>query len=378
MLSPGEFVVTGGGERMLENMTFPGVLNWLQMKQPRHFAAGGRAGTATKNIEYDRMYQAPMGGGIGGGAVSTSGLVPQVLRALSWARSHGWGGSVTSGFRSYAEQAALYARYLAGGPLAARPGTSSHEFGQAVDVSDYGTFGATMSSAPPGSRLYNRLGAADPVHYSVSGYRAGGRAKKKRPYRGDPFTSSRPGPGSPAKLRRPRILDDPSIFPLSIQEGIADADLTEPTTDDIVAYMRAEQFLQKRLSSKLYSGNPAARIKLKQALKSVRDTIKSLKEQAGEDTSADTGPTPDQQAQLDQLRAQVDVANRSASLANAFVSTGVFASQAGGPAGAGGGIYVFPSVFPPTAEQVRQAGGIVAQAAGEQGFRVASSASLGV
>lgn len=41
MLAPGEFVVTGGGERMLESMTFPGVLNWLQGAQPRHFATGG-------------------------------------------------------------------------------------------------------------------------------------------------------------------------------------------------------------------------------------------------------------------------------------------------------------------------------------------------
>jgi hypothetical protein len=41
-LSPGEFVVTGGGERILETMTFPGVLNWLEGRQPRHFARGGR------------------------------------------------------------------------------------------------------------------------------------------------------------------------------------------------------------------------------------------------------------------------------------------------------------------------------------------------
>lgn len=42
LLSRGEFVVTGGGEQMLENMTFPGVLNWLEGAQPPHFAQGGR------------------------------------------------------------------------------------------------------------------------------------------------------------------------------------------------------------------------------------------------------------------------------------------------------------------------------------------------
>jgi hypothetical protein len=115
----------------------------------------------------------PSQGGMGG-PMSSSGLVAQVVNALGFARSHGWHGSVTSGFRSYAEQAALYQRYLHGGPLAAKPGTSSHEFGQAVDVTDYGTFGRLMSIAPAFERLYNHLGSADPVHFSVTGYDKGG------------------------------------------------------------------------------------------------------------------------------------------------------------------------------------------------------------
>ena len=117
MLSPGEFVVTGGGERMLESMTFPGVLNWLGGKQPRHFAGGGRATQA------DRV-RPPLPGADrgGGGAVSGKGLVPQVLRALAFARGHGWGGSVISGFRTYADQLRIW---NSGVRPAARPGTSS-------------------------------------------------------------------------------------------------------------------------------------------------------------------------------------------------------------------------------------------------------------
>jgi D-alanyl-D-alanine carboxypeptidase len=42
--------------------------------------------------------------------------------------------AVTFAVRSYAEQAALYAKYQDGGPEAARPGESAHEFGLAVDV----------------------------------------------------------------------------------------------------------------------------------------------------------------------------------------------------------------------------------------------------
>lgn len=39
-----------------------------------------------------------------------------------------------SGFRSYEEQVELYRRYLAGGNLAAKPGTSNHERGEAADL----------------------------------------------------------------------------------------------------------------------------------------------------------------------------------------------------------------------------------------------------
>lgn len=41
---------------------------------------------------------------------------------------------VTYGFRTTEEQKALHEIYLAGGPKAAAPGESAHEFGLAVDV----------------------------------------------------------------------------------------------------------------------------------------------------------------------------------------------------------------------------------------------------
>lgn len=114
------------------------------------------------------------GGGGGGQSSSNKGLIPMVTNAVGAAREMGWKGQVTSGFRTYQEQAALYQRYLAGGPLAARPGTSSHEKGQAVDVTDYGTFGRMMARLPEGLGLKNKLGARDPVHFSVTGYDKGG------------------------------------------------------------------------------------------------------------------------------------------------------------------------------------------------------------
>jgi LAS superfamily LD-carboxypeptidase LdcB len=41
---------------------------------------------------------------------------------------------VTSGYRSLAKQARLYEAYRRGGPLAARPGSSAHNYGLAVDI----------------------------------------------------------------------------------------------------------------------------------------------------------------------------------------------------------------------------------------------------
>lgn len=51
MLSPGEFIVTGDGERQLEGMTFPGVLSWLEKRQLPHFAAGGRVAGTPKKVD---------------------------------------------------------------------------------------------------------------------------------------------------------------------------------------------------------------------------------------------------------------------------------------------------------------------------------------
>lgn len=140
----------------------------------------GLAGNINKGLGVMAAREARMGGvGGGGGEVSTTGLVGQVLRAVAYARAHGWTGSITSGLRSTAHQQYLWDNAAALGLIhyksVAYPGTSSHERGQAVDVTDYGTFGAIMAGAPPDSRLYNFLGAEDPVHYSVNGHQYGGR-----------------------------------------------------------------------------------------------------------------------------------------------------------------------------------------------------------
>ncbi len=72
-------------------------------------------------------------------AKQTSKAVAEIGRTISLSEAKGIvasiGGTVTSGLRSREHQAQLYAKYQAGtGPLAARPGHSNHELGQALDI----------------------------------------------------------------------------------------------------------------------------------------------------------------------------------------------------------------------------------------------------
>lgn len=90
---------------------------------------------------------------------------------LKYARQHGWSGSVTSGYRSVAEQTKLYQDMLAGrraGPVG-KPGQSNHNFtafpGGAVDVSNP----AQLSAILMRSKYANLLvwaGAKDQWHFS--------------------------------------------------------------------------------------------------------------------------------------------------------------------------------------------------------------------
>lgn len=57
-----------------------------------------------------------------------------IMRAAKAAREYGRAVYVSESFRTYAEQLYFWNRYLAGGPLAARPGTSDHERGLSLDI----------------------------------------------------------------------------------------------------------------------------------------------------------------------------------------------------------------------------------------------------
>jgi hypothetical protein len=93
-----------------------------------------------------------------------------IIPILAWAALHGWTGTVTSGYRSYYEQAQLNAA----GAYSALAGHSNHETtvypGGAVDVTSPSHLISVLRTYPGPVKLVGGvLGAIDPEHFSATG-----------------------------------------------------------------------------------------------------------------------------------------------------------------------------------------------------------------
>jgi hypothetical protein len=94
---------------------------------------------------------------------------------LEWARAHGWRGTLTSGWRdpAYSEKLCLAMCGATSCPGKCAGRSSNHSGSArgsgAVDVSEYDQFGQLMRQCPFSPRIFNALGARDPVHFSASG-----------------------------------------------------------------------------------------------------------------------------------------------------------------------------------------------------------------
>jgi hypothetical protein len=102
-------------------------------------------------------------------------VAPWIYDRLLWARRQGWRGTVTSGYRSPAEQRRLWDEWRAGrrpGPVAF-PGTSNHEKlgypGGAVDVTDADTLARLMGRYPGRGQPLRRGIPGEPWHFSLTG-----------------------------------------------------------------------------------------------------------------------------------------------------------------------------------------------------------------
>ena len=93
-----------------------------------------------------------------------------IVTVLEWAYLHGWSGTVTSGYRTYYEQAQLNAA----GAFSAPAGLSNHETtvypGGAVDVTSPSQLINVLRAYPGPLKLVGGvLGPVDPEHFSATG-----------------------------------------------------------------------------------------------------------------------------------------------------------------------------------------------------------------
>jgi hypothetical protein len=107
-------------------------------------------------------------GGTGGTAAGRVGLQPEMVAALAKAEALlGTAVPVTSGWRSRAQQHALWARRTTNPYPVARPGTSAHEAGRAVDVAR--SFVPRLAEVAAAAGLCRPLPRSDPVHFELCG-----------------------------------------------------------------------------------------------------------------------------------------------------------------------------------------------------------------
>jgi D-alanyl-D-alanine carboxypeptidase/Putative Flp pilus-assembly TadE/G-like len=110
----------------------------------------------------------PPGGGGAAGSGERAGLSPALVAALARADALlGYPVPVVSGLRTYEEQQALWERRATNPYPVARPGTSDHERGAAVDVARSAVPAVVAVAAAAG--LCQPLPATDPVHFVACG-----------------------------------------------------------------------------------------------------------------------------------------------------------------------------------------------------------------
>lgn len=150
LLTPGEFVVTASGDNLSAAVEYFGRPEVMPPpleasarrggdEAPQHFRQGGQVGrilanvaSPARNSSNQSPESAPQRFQAGGVVGQTTGLNQQFLGWLNaWSRAIRTRISVTSGYRTHAQQAALY-RQKPG--LAAPPGRSNHEYGLAADI----------------------------------------------------------------------------------------------------------------------------------------------------------------------------------------------------------------------------------------------------
>jgi hypothetical protein len=118
------------------------------------------------SAEGEQAAQTVSAGSAGASTLDGHLVAPWIVPILLYARSKGWKGHVTSGYRSKAEQTKIY---NSGVRPAAAPGTSNHEGlifpSGAVDVTEAAQLSQILLHSQY-AKVLVYAGAKDPVHFS--------------------------------------------------------------------------------------------------------------------------------------------------------------------------------------------------------------------
>jgi Phage tail lysozyme/D-alanyl-D-alanine carboxypeptidase len=150
-------------------------------------SSGGSGGSSSPSIPFTGATLSGLGYGNASYNPLHKPIANWIIPILNWARAHGFDGTVTSGYRSFAEQEYLYQHRGTDGisSIVALPGTSNHEKidypGGAVDVdggSDQRLISMLRDYHGHPTLIGGNLGPADPYHFSATGFAAGGLLTK--------------------------------------------------------------------------------------------------------------------------------------------------------------------------------------------------------
>ena len=165
------------GQVVMQVMTL--LLNLMQNRAPGGGSSTGESSSGTAPIGSDKTgaaggAEAAKAGSGNGSTVERQGkpigahIAKQFDAMVAAAKKDGVNITITSGFRSRAEQEKLYAAYKNGtGNLAAKPGTSNHESGDALDLGPPSAFAWLKQNA--GQFGFKNKIASEPWHWSLSG-----------------------------------------------------------------------------------------------------------------------------------------------------------------------------------------------------------------
>lgn len=167
-----------------------------------------------------------------------------VTKLLRAARGRIW---IVSGFRTYDQQSALYQKYLNGtGNLAAKPGTSRHESGNAVD---FGGDRNLLKTLAPKFGLKNTV-PSEWWHYSVGGEEGGGHAH------GNPAATAGAGGGGGVTVN-PAVGQVADPGPATLPKNATEAQIIKFINDNYGTAARAmlgDPELRKALISAAQAG----------------------------------------------------------------------------------------------------------------------------